>query len=278
MHAWQVAAGDAVVAVPALDATGGAHGLVRAVLRLTNRGWRRRGSPWSGSAPASASWRRPSGRSAGGSSSSTRTRCTGSPRATDGHDVGDGRDAAIVFGTPPRRVVADGAVVAGPPPAASRRRHRRAPAGMWRVRSGPGSVRGRPRRPRADRPPAWLDLTWAARLVTLAWRAERRAPVRCRWSCGASWRWAALDARAARDRRRARTLDDRCRPRVHAGARRGEGGRPGVGRPTPAGTSGSPSMLEPKTACLAEAVAAVGADDRRSSATTSRRSNRSSLR
>ena len=46
---------------------------------------------------------------------------------------------------------------------------------MWRVRGGgreafvldPGVLA-------ADRPPAWLDLTWAARLVTLAWVA--RAP------------------------------------------------------------------------------------------------------
>ena len=177
VHPWQVSAGDAVVEVPALDATGDAHALVRAVVRLTNR-------------RLAATRVGVVGFGAGERVLAATVRALGGrvvvvdedplhrlAALTDGHDVGDGSDAAIVYGrTLAGAVIADGAVVAGPLPAAVGDVVDEPRRGMWRVSRGdrevfvldPGALA-------ADRPAAWLDVTWAARLVTLAYVA--RSPV-----------------------------------------------------------------------------------------------------
>ena len=164
---WEVGAGDRWVDVPLLDPTGEAHGLLRAVLRLTNR-------RLPGAAVAVVGF--------GG----VQRELAGAVRAlggrvivvdddplhrlaaiTAGHDVGDAAGATFVFGDAPS--VAAGAVLAGPDPSAVGGVLDEPRPGMWRVRRAGGEVFVLdPARLASGRPRPWLDLTWTTRLVTLA--------------------------------------------------------------------------------------------------------------
>ena len=188
---------------------------------------------------------------------------------TDGHDVGDGSDAAVVFvfGCL-RRSVAAGAV----------RRRATARGGRRACSTSPGPACGGSAAAAGEvfvLDPALLAAEPAAGVARPdVGGPPRHARVRARVDPAATGLLptalrrelaaAALTlAGLLRERRRARALDDRRRPRVDAGARRGRRTSPGHPARCAGRRVGIALMLEPKTACLAEAAAAVGADGRR---------------
>jgi hypothetical protein len=86
---------------------------------------------------------------------------------TAGHDVGDATGATFVFGDAPS--VTAGAVFAGPAPVDVGDVLDEPRPGLWRVRRAATDVFVvDPVQLASGRPPAWLDLVWTTRLVTLA--------------------------------------------------------------------------------------------------------------
>jgi hypothetical protein len=169
----EVVATGGSVAVPTLDPTGAAHGTIRALLRLTNR-------RLAGARVAVIGFAAPQRvvagvvRALGGRVTVVDTDPVHRLAAhTAGHDLGDARHAEIVLGADVGALtLADGVVLAGPEPAAVGQVLDEPRPGMCRVRRDAGEVFVLdPAALAADRAPAWLDLTWAARLVTLAWVA-----------------------------------------------------------------------------------------------------------
>jgi len=166
----EVSCGAAVCVVPQLDPTGDAHATVRAVLRLTNRrlastqvavvGYdeRRRS--------LAAVLRALGGRVVVVDDDPVRRLAA----VVDGHDVGSAADATVVFTDELITDLADGAVVAGPTPPPDAEQQR---TGVFRVAAdGRELLVLDPSMLAGGRAIAWLDLTWAGRLVSLSWLAS----------------------------------------------------------------------------------------------------------